>query len=113
MPADSPGKSLPVTWPKPKPVSVLQICSGLQRQRDLGGADIAGLREDGRQVDHAEIVLVLVDLVADLEESGRGVHDAVGAVLSRGQRGGHDEGLDARAGLENIGGRAIAIQSRA
>src|SRR5580698_5839945 len=28
MPADSPGKLLPVTWPKPKPVRVLQICSG-------------------------------------------------------------------------------------
>src|SRR5580698_10106601 len=28
MPADSPGKLLPVTWPKPKPFKVLQICSG-------------------------------------------------------------------------------------
>src|SRR5580700_9322981 len=28
MPADSPGKLLPLTWPNPKPVNVLQICSG-------------------------------------------------------------------------------------
>src|ERR1700723_1719899 len=83
---------------------------GLQRQSDLGRADIAGLRQDRGQIDHTKIVFVLLDLVADLEESWRGVHDAVRVVLPGGQRSGHDEGFDAGARLENIGRGAVAIQ---
>ncbi len=83
---------------------------GFERQRDLGGADVARLRQNGGQIDHAKILFVLEYLVADLHETRRGVHHAVGAVLSGGERGGHDERLDAGSGLENVGGGAIAVQ---
>ena len=58
-------------------------------------------------------MLVLDDLVADTDESGIGIDDA-GRVVAPGLQGrGDDEGLDARARLDDVGGGAVAVHRRA
>ncbi len=101
-----------LTWPNPSASSVLQICSGSSVQRDLRHADVAGLGEDRGQVDHAQVVLVLDHLDADLQNPGARIDDAAPVVLPGGERRRNDERLDARARLEDVGGGAIAVASR-
>ncbi len=54
-------------------------------------------------------MLVVDHRGADLDVARAGVDDAVGLVTARGQARGDEEGFDARAGLEQIGGGAVAV----
>ena len=74
----------------------------LEREREARHADVGGLAEHGRQRNRAEVVLVGDRGRADLHVARAGVDDAAGAKASRGQAGGHEEGLDARARLEQV-----------
>ena len=58
-----------VTCPKPKRVSVVQICLRLELQRQVRHADVGGLGEHRGEVDGAEVVLVLEGRGADLDEA--------------------------------------------
>ncbi len=82
----------------------------LHRQRDARGPDVARLREHRREIDAAELRLVLGDdAIVDRERAGRRVDDAARVVGAALQRRGHHERLEARAGLEDVGDRAVAI----
>ena len=83
-----------------------------QREGDVRHADVRALGEHGGDVDRAVVVLVLENLHADLEEARRGVDDAALVVFTGGESGGHEERLDGRTGLEDIGGRPVAIGRR-
>src|SRR6202012_5281264 len=70
------------------------------------------LRQDGGDIDGAQVVLVVKGLRADFDEARRGVDDAVVVVLTRGDPGGDEERLHGGTGLEDVSHGAIAIRAR-
>ena len=83
-----------------------------QRQGEVRHADVGALGEHRGDVDGAEVVLVIEDPGAYLDESGRGIDDAVVVVLAGGQARGHEERLDGGTRLEDVRRRAVAVGRR-
>ncbi len=84
---------------------------GAQAQRQPRHPDVRALRENRRNVDRAEILLILDRLRADLEEPGRRIDDAAIVVFAGRDSRRHEEGLHGRAGLEDVGCRAVAVDA--
>src|SRR5579871_470694 len=86
--------------------------SRLQLLLELDHADVRGLGQHRGQVHGAEISLVPEDTISYLNETWIGVEEAVGAEPAGGKPRSDNEGLDARARLEQIRDRAVAILGR-
>ena len=77
-------------------------------ERDLGNAHLAGFLHHPSETDGAVVARIGQHLAADANASGAGIDQRIGRVAAALQGRHEGQRLDDRAGLENVGQRAVA-----